>query len=94
MLVLPSRALQKWVCVQIVYRVQIIYFPIASADCRFPHVAPDGTVINPTPYYGGRGGAPRPRQANGNGIQAIEEKVANLSIREVDILSFSVSFMC
>jgi hypothetical protein len=34
------------------------------------------------PYYGGRG-APRPRQVNGHGFPAIDEKMANMTIQEV-----------
>lgn len=86
MLVLPSWALQKWVCFNYCEYSRSDYLfsvlGITSDDCRFPHVTPDGSGSHHVPYYGGRG-ALRPRQANGNGFPAIEEKIANLSIREV-----------
>ncbi|KAF9460139.1 hypothetical protein BDZ94DRAFT_1170296 [Collybia nuda] len=62
-----------------------LFFPAGRCkngdDCRFPHVTADASGSHHVPYYGGRG-APRSRQANGNGFATIEGKMSNMTIRE------------
>lgn len=51
-------------------------------ECRFPHVLPDVTNTHP-PHFNGRGPRPRDNTRNGpNGIPTIEEKMANLNVRD------------
>lgn len=51
-------------------------------DCRFPHVLPDVTNTQ-APHFNGRGPRSRDNARNGpNGIPTIDEKMANLNVRE------------
>lgn len=67
-----------------------------SDDCRFPHV-PLEAPTHPAPYFSGRGGVPRARHhshingnGNVNGFGAIDEKLANMAIRDVGLFSHVV----
>ncbi|KAG5647545.1 hypothetical protein DXG03_008898 [Asterophora parasitica] len=67
-----------------------LFFPTGRCkngdDCRFPHVLPDANgAPHHIPYFAGRNG-PRPRHpnGNGNGIAAINEKLAGISIQQND----------
>lgn len=55
-----------------------------SDECRFPHVLPDGSGNQQnTPFYPNRNGARTRGNNAGNGFTAIDEKLANLNIRDV-----------
>ncbi|KAF8632966.1 hypothetical protein AX15_001563 [Amanita polypyramis BW_CC] len=50
-------------------------------DCRFPHILPDGSASQ-NPYYSNRGGARMRGNSAGNGFTGMDEKFANLHIRD------------
>ena len=57
--------------------------PFLSDECRFPHVLPDGSGNQNTSYYPNRNGVRTRGNNAGNGFTAIDEKLANLNIRDV-----------
>ena len=62
---------------------------LPSDDCRFPHILSDGSA-NQNGFNSNRSGARIRGNSAGNGSAGIDEKFANLNIRDVwfqDILS-------
>ncbi|KAG6867919.1 hypothetical protein C0993_009549 [Termitomyces sp. T159_Od127] len=66
-------------------RPPCLFFPAGrcknGAECRFPHVPPDGNAPHHMPYFSARGPKP-PRQPNGNGVNNITDKMAGLAVRD------------
>ncbi|KAF9270014.1 hypothetical protein L218DRAFT_6730 [Marasmius fiardii PR-910] len=67
-------------------RPPCLFFPAGKCkngdDCRFPHILPENTAIAQQ-YFSGRGGAPRAPRAHLNGHAGLEQKMSNLSVRDV-----------
>ncbi|KDQ63344.1 hypothetical protein JAAARDRAFT_121021 [Jaapia argillacea MUCL 33604] len=77
-----------------------LFFPSGRCrngdECRFPHVMPDGPLPQQPPYFpGGRGGHHhRPRgPPHVNGVAAIEEKMADMTVRDVSTSYSSISWL-
>ncbi|PFH54849.1 hypothetical protein AMATHDRAFT_72605 [Amanita thiersii Skay4041] len=64
-----------------------IFFPSGRCkngdDCRFPHVLPDSTNSQTPSFYSNRGTARGRSYGTANGFAAIDEKLANMNIRDV-----------
>ncbi|KAF8349706.1 hypothetical protein F5887DRAFT_1058981 [Amanita rubescens] len=54
-------------------------------ECRFPHVLPDGSGNQNTSHYPNRNGARTRGNSGVNGFPGIDEKLANLNIRDDQI---------
>jgi hypothetical protein len=68
----------------------VLIVNIPSDECRFPHIMPENNGSAPSSYFSGRSG-PRPRgnHANGNGYGAIEEKLANMTVKDVRVSQYA-----